>query len=179
MPRAVGNDDADEEYLGRGARRLGRGRGTDARGAAARGAAAAGRGAGRGCGRGQAVDTVADALPPFMAQEDDSDDLDPPAADELADDFLPTYFDELDKASAGITKYEALVLKGRNQVKSKAYTDKANAGLKRYKTQFAAASALIKERRAELRRQAAEAARKAKKPAKGLGRHAADFSDRK
>jgi hypothetical protein len=171
MPRAAANNDADEEYTGRGARRLGRGHGSGARGAAGRG-----RGAGRGGGRGQALDNP---VPDFTAQDDAPDELDPSSADELADDLLPTYFDELNKASAGITKYEALVLKGRNEVKTKAYTDKANARLKRYRTQFAAASALIKERRAELKRQAAEAARKAKKPIKGFGKHAGDFSDRK
>jgi hypothetical protein len=79
MPCAAANNDSDEEYTGRSARRPVRGRGSVARGAAIRGRGAA--------GRGQAVDPVDNPVPPL---DDAPDELDPCSADELADDLLPT-----------------------------------------------------------------------------------------
>jgi hypothetical protein len=90
-----------------------------------------------------------------------------------------TYFDELKSARIGIVKYKGLVLKARREVKTKVYTAKANAGLSKCQTQFAAARALIDERRTEIKREAQEAAKKTKKVGKGLGKHADDFPDRK
>jgi hypothetical protein len=125
---------------------------------------------------GQAIDPEPELA--SMDQDKFSDDIGLLTAAEFADELLPTYFDELEVACAGIMKYEALVLKGHTQVKTKAYNNRANAGLQKYQTQFAAARALINERRKETRSQALEAAKKGKKPIKGPGKHAADFSDR-
>jgi hypothetical protein len=131
---ATENDDVDEEYTGLGTKWLGRAHGTAARVAATRGHAA-------GRGRNQAFDHDADLVPHFVAQNDAPD---PHAADGIGDDLLSTYFDELNKASAGIAKYEALVLKGRNEVKPKGTGSSSS---------------------------------KARKPMKGLRKHAGDFSD--